>query len=58
VLTLTPEVENIHTYIALKNTILLDVLIPPYNKTDRQISYYQEIQYTSIFYNFFYSSYF
>lgn len=40
VLTLTPEVENIHTYIALKNTILLDVLIPPYNKTDRQISYY------------------
>lgn len=34
---------NVHAFTALEPSVLLDVIVPPYNDTDRQCTYFEEV---------------
>jgi len=51
IINLTPQSGNIHSFSALEDTALLDVLIPNYDCINRYCNYYEEIKQTEFDYS-------
>ncbi len=42
---LTPNLKNIHSFTALEDTAILDILLPNYDETTRFCNFYMEVDY-------------